>query len=124
MCAGRDRSARHRLEGLRRARDASPEQLEDVGVEGLRAVGIQRAPAIEAQAVDAARLGIALDEHDRAVEGPVGKAQRVERGLQADIMQAPPKRQSGRFMVLAPAATGARVTASAVQKAIDETGVL
>jgi hypothetical protein len=48
----------------------------------------------------------------------------VERGLQADIMQAPPKRQSGRFMVLAPAATGARVTASAVQKAIDETGVL
>jgi hypothetical protein len=48
----------------------------------------------------------------------------VERGLQADIMQASPKRQSGRFMVLAPAATRARVTASAVQKAIDETDVL
>ena len=48
----------------------------------------------------------------------------VERGLQADIVQAPPKRQSGRFVVLAPATMGPWVTASAVQKAIDEPGAL
>lgn len=49
----------------------------------------------------------------------------VEQGLRGPQIDALPSTQrSGRFTVLAPASANARVTSDAVQKVIDEEGIL
>lgn len=48
----------------------------------------------------------------------------VERGMAASIDRTLPVHRSGRFRVIAAGRSDARVTASAVQKVIDEEGIL